>query len=178
MSDLRIITADEAHRLMQQGALLFDIRESDEHRRESIAGAQNAPLSALDQTWSARSKPVIFHCQSGMRTQANTAQLQRCADGEAYIMAGGIEAWRAAGLPVQRDERAPLPMQRQVMIAAGGLILLIALAAALLDVRVLWLAPLIGAGLFQAGITGWCGMAKLLGLAPWNRAAKAARLAA
>jgi hypothetical protein len=31
------------------------------------------------------------------------------------------------------------------------------------------LSALIGAGLLFAGLSGWCGMAKLLGVMPWNR---------
>jgi rhodanese-related sulfurtransferase len=43
---------------------------------------------------------VIFHCQSGMRTAGNARRLAGACAGEAYVLAGGLNAWRAAGLPV------------------------------------------------------------------------------
>jgi len=38
-------------------------------------------------------------------------------------MAGGLDAWRKAGLPVANDRRQPLELQRQVQIGAGTLVL-------------------------------------------------------
>ena len=60
---------------------------------------------------------------------------------------------------------------RQVQIAAGLLIL--AGVALGLVVAPAWfgLAGFVGAGLTFAGLTGWCGMARLLALLPWNRRA-------
>ena len=42
--------------------------------------------------------------------------------GEAYVLEGGLEAWKAAGLPVRQDRKAPLEIMRQVQMTAGGLI--------------------------------------------------------
>jgi rhodanese-related sulfurtransferase len=44
---------------------------------------------------------VIFHCQSGMRTATNAGRLAACCTGAAYVLDGGLNAWRAAGLPVR-----------------------------------------------------------------------------
>jgi hypothetical protein len=48
--------------------------------------------------------------------------------------------------------------------------------AAHLDIRPgFWgLSAFVGAGLFMAGATGFCGMARLLAVMPWNRAMRAA----
>jgi len=89
---------------------------------------------------------------------------------EAYILGGGIEAWKAAGLPVTRDAKAPLELMRQVQIAAGGLALLGFALGVTINPGFHALSGLIGAGLLFAGATGWCGMAKLLALMPWNKA--------
>ena len=47
--NLRAITALDAKRLMEAGAILIDIREADEHARERIPDAQHVPLSKLDE---------------------------------------------------------------------------------------------------------------------------------
>ncbi len=73
------------------------------------------------------------------------------------------------GLPVKEDKSQPLPLMRQVQIVAGALILLgVALGYAFSSGFFL-LSAFVGAGLTFAGITGFCGMARLLALMPWNR---------
>ena len=170
---LTVIKPSEARRLLDDGAVLVDIREADEHAREKIPGARHLPLSKLDDMDVAAhaGKPVIFHCRSGARTQANALRLagkvgQSC---DAFVVEGGLEAWRKAGLPVVTDRRQPIELQRQVQIVAGSL----ALAGTVLGVFVspwgLVVPAFVGAGLLTAGVTGFCGMAGILMRAPWNR---------
>lgn len=116
----------------------------------------------------------MFHCKSGARTHANTAALAAAAQGaacEAYALEGGLEAWKAAGLPVAKDRKAPLEIMRQVQITAGGLALLGFMLGVSVDPAFHALSGFIGAGLLFAGVSGWCGMAKLLAVMPWNRQA-------
>ncbi|HRO04700.1 MAG TPA: rhodanese-like domain-containing protein, partial [Terricaulis sp.] len=114
---LKPIDAATLKRRLDAGdAILIDIREHDEHAREHIVGARLAPLSALDAHDFDRDqvKAAVFHCKSGMRTQANAARLIGKGFTEAYFLNGGIEAWKAAGLPVHANRRAPLELMRQV----------------------------------------------------------------
>ncbi|MFY7978292.1 MAG: YgaP family membrane protein, partial [Brevundimonas sp.] len=76
---------------------------------------------------------------------------------------------KAAGLPIRTDARAPLELMRQVQIAAGGLILLGAALGTFLHPAGWTLSAFVGAGLLTAGVTGFCGMARLLAVLPWNR---------
>jgi rhodanese-related sulfurtransferase len=165
---LPTISATEAKRLIDMGARLIDIRGPDEHARERIPGAENHPVEGLS-TLNGRSGIAIFHCRSGQRTAANVDKLSRAASCEAYIVEGGIEAWKKAGLPVEYDHNRPIEIQRQVMIAAGSLVLLGVLLGRFVATEFYALPAFVGAGLTFAGITGWCGMAKLLALMPWNR---------
>ena len=163
------LSAPEAQRLIAQGARLVDIRDADEHARERIPGAINLPLARIEQL-APQDCTVIFHCRSGMRTEANAARLEATSGGEpCYILAGGIDAWRAAGLPTVLDRRQPLEIMRQVQLAAGGLVLLGVVLGFLVAPGFFGLSAFVGAGLMMAGATGWCGMAKLLRLMPWNR---------
>ena len=74
---LPTISPDQAKRLLDEGAMLVDIREADEHAREKIAGTHNLPLSKLHQAELAvhEGKPVLFHCKSGARTRTSAPQL-------------------------------------------------------------------------------------------------------
>ena len=42
------------------------------------------------------------------------------AEVQTYILEGGLDAWKSAGLPVVKDASQPLELQRQVQIAAGA----------------------------------------------------------
>ena len=156
-----------ARHLLDEGAVLVDIREADEHARERVPGARHNPLSRLAPIELPAGKAVIFHCRSGARTTANAARLAGAASCDAYVLEGGIDAWKKAGLPVAVDRRQPITIMRQVQIVAGSLVLL----GIVLGV---WVAPAFlalsaFAGLAFAGVSGWCGMARLLALMPWNR---------
>jgi len=97
--------------------------------------------------------------------------LEQATNCEAYILEGGIEGWKQAGLPVVADKSQPIEINRQVMIAAGSLVLIGVLLGAFVSSGFYVLSGLIGAGLVFAGVSGFCGMAKLLALMPWNRVA-------
>ncbi|MBL8530434.1 MAG: rhodanese family protein [Hyphomonadaceae bacterium] len=164
-------------RMLDAGqAVLIDVREHDEHAREHIIGARLAPLSAIDSHDFDRDhdKIAVFHCKSGMRTQANAARLLARGFREAYFLQGGLEAWKAAGLPVHANTRAPLEIMRQVQIAAGSLVLLGVVLGASVHPGFYALSAFVGAGLTFAGVSGWCGMALLLKAMPWNRESSAA----
>ena len=74
---MRNVTPQEARRLIEDGAVLVDIREADEQARERIPGARHLPLSRLDDADVAapKGRTVIFHCRSGARTKAQSARL-------------------------------------------------------------------------------------------------------
>jgi len=157
----------EAKRLADSGARLIDIRGRDEFARVRAPGAENRPLDELAQVEG--DGPVVFLCRSGMRTGSNAAKLAGCCEGEAYLLEGGLDAWKAAGLPVVEDRGQPLELIRQVQIAAGALVLVGVVLGFLVSPLLFGLAAFVGAGLMMAGITGWCGMALLLAVMPWNR---------
>lgn len=165
---LKTISPADARRLIAGGAVLVDIRGADEHARERIAGAANHPIDRLIHIESG-GHPVLFHCKSGNRTAVNAQKLASATSCEAYVVEGGIEGWKQAGLPIVVDRKQPLEMQRQVQIAAGSLVLAGVVMSLLVDPRWIGLSAFVGAGLTFAGITGWCGMAKLFALMPWNR---------
>ena len=174
---LPTLSPTEAKRLLDQGALLVDIREADEHARENIPDARLVPLSRLDQADLAHpeDQPVIFHCRSGARTQGNAPRLAAKVGGacDAFIIEGGIDAWKKAGLPVSVDRRQPLELQRQVQIGAGSMAFLGTMLGLFVSPWFFAVPAFVGDGLTMAVITGFCGMARILMKAPWNRAAYA-----
>lgn len=96
------ITPEAAARLVADGAVLIDIRETQECA-EVIEGAQSAPISSGASGVEARpGQPVIFHCRTGRRTEMNAEALAASVPtDDVYLLQGGIEGWQAAGLPVR-----------------------------------------------------------------------------
>lgn len=161
----------DARAAIDAGARLIDVRGADEHARERIPGATNVPLDRIGDL-PRDGRPVVFHCAGGMRTAAHAAKLGAAAGGApAYILTGGIDAWRRAGQPTVADRSQPLEVMRQVQIAAGSLVLTGVLLGVFVAPGFLGLSAFVGAGLTVAGATGWCGMANLLRVMPWNRRA-------
>ena len=165
--------ADVAERLKSRRAVLVDIREPDEFVREHVAGAAHLPLGMIGTQAMAghAGREVIYTCRTGNRTGVNEATLAGCVPGEAFVLEGGLEAWKAQGLPVNTDRSKPIELMRQVQMTAGGLVLVGALLGVAVHPAFWGLSAFVGAGLFFAGATGFCGMARLLAVMPWNRKA-------
>ena len=83
--------------------LLVDVREPNEVAVEAYPGAVVVPLSTFDpqDIPDPQGKQVVFACRSGKRSV--TASLAAQADGLPYDkhLAGGMLAWKAAGLPTK-----------------------------------------------------------------------------
>jgi rhodanese-related sulfurtransferase len=93
--------------LAADAAVVVDVREPDEFGAEHIAGATNMPLSRFNSALlpDAGDKTVVLQCAGGKRS---AMALGRCKDARAVIdthLAGGLAAWKAAGLPTVSGSR-------------------------------------------------------------------------
>jgi rhodanese-related sulfurtransferase len=150
-------------------AILVDVREPAEHRASRIPTARLAPLSRLRCADLPASGRLVLHCQKGGRgNSACEKLLKENPKLEVYNLAGGIEAWIGAGLPVEHGKRA-LPLDRQVQLTIGLLLLATPVLATSVNPAFVWLAGALGLGLTIAGFTGFCGLAQVMGRMPWNR---------
>jgi len=166
----RSISPAEAKRLAaEENALLVDIREPEEFAGKAIEGARLEPLSvlALLPPDPDRERPAVFYCNSGRRTLDNVTALEGRGFATTYHIEGGLEEWEKAGLPVIQ-RAAPMPIPRQIQMAAGSLVLIFSLLSFSVPAFT-WLTLFVGAGLIFAGYTGICLMAKLLARLPWNK---------
>lgn len=104
VDEVRNLSPDEVARGLKEGRiLLVDVREPKETDLERYPGAVIVPLSAFDPAAipDPQGKQVVFACRSGRRSV--TASLAAQDGGYPYNahLAGGILAWKAAGLPVE-----------------------------------------------------------------------------
>ena len=102
---IRDLTPNEvADGLSRDEILLVDVREPHEIAIERIAGAVFAPLSGFDPTDipDPDSRMVVFTCASGVRSIKAAEMAQAAGLPYHAHLAGGIKAWKAAGLPTER----------------------------------------------------------------------------
>jgi rhodanese-related sulfurtransferase len=165
----RISAHDLAAQLAEQRVRVIDVREPMEYASGHIAGSLNVPLARITEA-DLPSGPLVLVCHSGNRSSQALSRLLQ--NGHPHALAdleGGIPAWQQAGQPVRKLNNAPLPLMRQVQIAAGSLVLLGVILSQALAPGWIWLSGFVGAGLVFAGVSGFCGMARLLAVMPWNR---------
>jgi rhodanese-related sulfurtransferase len=87
-----------------QQILLIDVREPDEFAAEKIAGAVNVPLSTFNPADlpQASGKTVVLQCAGGKRSAMAVDKCRKANDAVDTHLAGGLAAWKAAGLPTVR----------------------------------------------------------------------------
>ncbi|WP_431775610.1 rhodanese-like domain-containing protein [Streptomyces cucumeris] len=153
---------------------VIDVRTPGEYASGRLPGAHNIPLDHLEtalpalRTAAARGR-LLMVCASGNRSTTACEQLA-AADIPSANLAGGTTAWIQHGHPVHRDDttKAAWPMERQVRLAAGSLVVTgLALGTRYRPAR--WLSAAIGSGLVFSALTDTCGMAALLAKLPHNQ---------
>jgi rhodanese-related sulfurtransferase len=111
-------------------------------------------------------KRLYILCRTGHRAAVAAAMFQKAGFENVAVIAGGIENAKNF-LPVVRSGH--LPIERQVRISAG-IIIVAGIGLGLAVHQIFYALPmLIGIGLLCSGITNWCGMSKALQYMPWNR---------
>ncbi len=162
--------------LLQAGkpCQILDVRSRGEWESAHVDGAVLQPLDVLDRAqWSGREvsgpqAPLFILCQAGGRA-ARAASVLSAAGVPCSVIEGGLDAWKAAGLPVVFGKSKVLPLMRQVQIVIG-LVSGVGSALAVWNHPLFGLIPLaMGAGLLFAGLSGTCGLALLMARMPWNR---------
>lgn len=172
----------QVQELLKRGqAILVDVREPDENARVRIPGAILIPLSTFNPNsilpHLKLNQKLIFHCRSGRRSlEAIRMATSLAKAGIAIVnMTGGIEAWKAANLPVEVSTNiSPISIMRQVQLVIGLCVLIGSALAWLIDPIFIAVPAFFGAGLIFAGASGTCALASLLALMPWNRSMRAA----
>lgn len=90
------ISAPDARRLVEGGALLLDVRTPAEYAGGHIDGAKNVAVGELASQLDAlgpKDRPIVVYCRSGMRSRLGAATLRRAGFAAVHDL-GPISAWR------------------------------------------------------------------------------------
>jgi rhodanese-related sulfurtransferase len=130
---LPLLSAQQAHEwINQKEAILIDVRSLTSYKALHIANSLHATHGDMipELIISNPTERVILLCQHGDHAAQITSALQQKSIPALesvlfYVLDGGLNAWRNAHLPVVRDTDIAMPIDRQVQIAVG-IILLVA----------------------------------------------------
>ena len=90
----------------REKAVVVDVSEPSEFAAGHIVGAKNIPLGELEAKLAAAVKnkalPLILVCQSGARSGRALPVAQKLGFTAAQSLGGGLAAWKAANLPVEK----------------------------------------------------------------------------
>jgi rhodanese-related sulfurtransferase len=99
---IRDLSPIDVHEQLHRGEIvLIDVREPAEFAVERIHGALNFPLSTFDPAALPRraDRALVMQCGSGKRSAMAVERCQAAGLAVDSHLAGGLGAWRAAGLP-------------------------------------------------------------------------------
>lgn len=90
--------------------VVLDVRTAAEWGRQRIRGSLNVPLSQLQARWGdlPGDRRLVVHCASGYRSSIAVSLLERHGLSNVVELAGGMAAWEAAQLPVEKTGTAPV----------------------------------------------------------------------
>jgi rhodanese-related sulfurtransferase len=100
------LSAMQAVRLMNQGALVLDLRGKESFDAGHIGDARNVPAAALEsqaeglKKW--RDKTVITYCDSGISGAGAARTLTKLGFTKVFNLEGGLNAWVKDNLPLSR----------------------------------------------------------------------------
>jgi rhodanese-related sulfurtransferase len=113
-------------------------------------------------------QPIYLLCQSGKRADMAANTLAGQINERLIIAEGGVNALKQTNAPLVQGDKPVMALERQVRIAAGGLVLGGVLAGFFISPLFFALSGFVGAGLMFAGITNTCAMGMLIARMPWN----------
>ncbi len=103
-SGLVDVDAADAVKLINNDAVVIDLRSSEAFGRGHIVNARNIPADQLDAKLDSleqlKSKPIVAVCDAGVSSRRTVAALRQKGLESVYSLKGGMAGWAQAGLPV------------------------------------------------------------------------------
>ena len=107
MQAFAALSAMQAVRLMNQGALVIDLRGKESYDAGHIGDARNVPVAELEsradslKKW--RDKNVITYCDSGTSGASGARTLMKLGFTKVFNLQGGLNAWVKDNLPLAKS---------------------------------------------------------------------------
>ena len=97
---------DMVQLMNREKAVVIDVCSPEEFAQGHVIGAKNLPVGELEaklaQVVKNKSTPVVMVCQVGARSSRAVATAQKLGYEKVQSLAGGLKAWQAANMPVEK----------------------------------------------------------------------------
>lgn len=97
---------DMVQLMNREKAVVIDVCSAEEFAQGHVIGAKNLPLGELEaklaQVVKNKATPVVMVCQVGARSARAAATAQKLGYENVQSLAGGLKAWQAANMPVEK----------------------------------------------------------------------------
>jgi len=110
-SRVQEVPIDDAEPVIRDADVLIDVREADEFAAGHLSGAVNIPRGLLEFKLSAspalqsRDLNIVLYCKTSGRAALSAAALHEMGYLNVRSLAGGFDAWAAAGKPVAKPQQ-------------------------------------------------------------------------
>lgn len=105
-----VTPAQTVQKMNSEKATVVDVRSADDFSAGHIKGAKHVSLDQLEQQLAAvvknKNNPVIFVCATGVRAGKAIGIAKKLGYEQGFIVAGGMKAWKEAGLPIASGSKA------------------------------------------------------------------------
>jgi rhodanese-related sulfurtransferase len=102
-SRIREVSPSEASKQQADGAILIDVRESEDfakgHARDAIHVSRGVLEMRIEEIAPDPATPILCYCGGGSRSALAADNLQKMGYSNVASVAGGFKAWKTAGLP-------------------------------------------------------------------------------
>ena len=101
----KLSTADAVQLINREKAVLIDVSEPAEYAAGHALGARSVPFGSLEASKDLpknKALPVVVVCTTGTRAARAVTTLKKLGFANARALAGGVDAWRAANLPIEK----------------------------------------------------------------------------
>jgi rhodanese-related sulfurtransferase len=101
-----VTPAQATHLINREDAVVLDVRDTNEFASGHVLGAKNLPPARMEtaagEVVKKKDRPVIVYCDGTDRSGKALAVLKKQGFTRVANLSGGLKAWQAAGLPVEK----------------------------------------------------------------------------
>ena len=102
----RLTPAQAVRLINDREPFILDVRSAADFKKGRIIGARNLPLqrlaTSMDELPKDKAKPILVCCMLGSTSSQACERLQKAGYTEVYSLAGGINAWQGASMPLTK----------------------------------------------------------------------------
>lgn len=166
----KVISPKQLKELLDKDkAVVLDVRGPNAHESQHIEKSVQMSVSDIAQDKAPTGDKVrVIHCEADACTnKAYDDLMKENPSADVYVLEGGIQAWRKAGLPTVGSGQ--MSMMHQAYLVIGPTLLVGVILGAFVNPWFYLIPALVGLALIVAGLTRVCPICAILSLMPWNK---------